>query len=75
MRSCERILADHEKWLEAEDKTGLDDLRADLSRTDLRGHGHRLKGATAGPTSKGPNCGGPNSNTPNCVGPTSRGRN
>ena len=33
----ERILADHKKWLEAEDKTGLDHLRADLSRADLRG--------------------------------------
>ena len=33
----QRILADHKKWLEAEDKTGLDHLRADLSRADLRG--------------------------------------
>ena len=32
-----RILADHKKWVEAEDKTGLDHLRADLSWADLRG--------------------------------------
>ena len=32
----QHILADHTKWMESEDKTGLDHLRADLSRTDLR---------------------------------------
>jgi uncharacterized protein YjbI with pentapeptide repeats len=31
----ERILADHEKWVAAEDKTGLDHLRTDLSWADL----------------------------------------
>jgi uncharacterized protein YjbI with pentapeptide repeats len=33
----ERILADHKKWLAAEDKTGLGHLRANLSLADLRG--------------------------------------
>jgi uncharacterized protein YjbI with pentapeptide repeats len=34
----QRILGDHKKWVEveAEDRTGLDRLRADLSRADLR---------------------------------------
>jgi uncharacterized protein YjbI with pentapeptide repeats len=40
-----RILADHKRWVEAEDKTGLDHLRADLSLTDLRGQGAFLIGA------------------------------
>jgi uncharacterized protein YjbI with pentapeptide repeats len=31
----ERILADHKKWVEAEDKTGLDHLRADLSLVEF----------------------------------------
>jgi uncharacterized protein YjbI with pentapeptide repeats len=39
----EHILADHKKWVEAEDRTGLDDLRADLSRADLKGA--QLQGA------------------------------
>ena len=38
-----RILADHKKWVEAEDKTGLEHLRADLSRADLRGQAHILR--------------------------------
>jgi uncharacterized protein YjbI with pentapeptide repeats len=33
----QRILADHKKWLAAEDKAGLDHLRANLSGADLRG--------------------------------------
>ena len=59
MRSCERILADHKKWLAAEDKTGLDHLRADLSRADLRGQEAILKE---------PNCRRPTSARPNCEG-------
>ena len=58
MRSCERILENHEKWLEAEDKTGLDHLRADLSRADLRGQDAILKGPNCRrPTSRGPTAG------------------
>jgi uncharacterized protein YjbI with pentapeptide repeats len=38
-----RILEDHKKWVAAEDKTGLDHLRADLSWADLRGHAAILK--------------------------------
>jgi uncharacterized protein YjbI with pentapeptide repeats len=38
-----RILADHKKWVAADDKTGLDHLRADLSWADLRGHAAILK--------------------------------
>ena len=60
MRSCERILADHKKWVEAEDKTGLDHLRADLC-LDL----------TCRANSEWPNCRGPFSRAPNCRGPTS----
>jgi uncharacterized protein YjbI with pentapeptide repeats len=33
----QRILADHKRWMEAGDKTGLDHLRADLSRAELLG--------------------------------------
>jgi uncharacterized protein YjbI with pentapeptide repeats len=41
----QRILADHKKWVEAKDKTGLDHLRANLSLADLRGHDAILSGA------------------------------
>jgi hypothetical protein len=84
-----RILADHKKWLEAEDRTGLDHLRANLSRADLFRQGDilkvaQLRGATCrgsisrGPTSEAPNCRGsisrgPTSEAPNCRGPTCRG--
>ena len=81
----QRILADHKKWVEAEDKTGLDHLRADLSLADLRGRdldGHPQRGATAGgrprlgPTAGGrphrsPTAGGRPLREPNCRGPSS----
>jgi hypothetical protein len=52
------ILEKHEQWLAAEDKTGLDHLRADLPRAELRKWD--LRGAQLqGPTSPGPNCRGP----------------
>ena len=70
---------------QAKDKTGLDHLRADLSRADLRGRDHpagaNLQNAMARPrpTAGGqphgwPNCRGPTSSGPNCRGPTSGGR-
>jgi uncharacterized protein YjbI with pentapeptide repeats len=37
------ILEKHEQWVAAEDKTGLDHLRADLSWADLRAYGAILK--------------------------------
>jgi Pentapeptide repeats (8 copies) len=44
----QRILENHKTWMEAEDKTGLDDLRADLSRANLLAadlRGASLRGA------------------------------